>query len=113
MLYDGASIFNDTVDLFSGVEPLERKPSLQKPAKIESLLSAAGGISEWDKQHLFTYLLEGGQQESRSSTDSSLSDTSKSTYSRLAVKIWDHFFKHGYLPAQRNSHPAKQQQSQS
>ena len=55
MLYDGASIFNDTVDLFSGAEP--EKPQLQKPTKIESLLTPS--ISEWEKQHLFTYLLEG------------------------------------------------------
>ena len=37
MLYDGATLFNDTIELFSGADVSERPPILT-PDKVEALL---------------------------------------------------------------------------
>lgn len=62
MMFDGASLFNETYDLVYNDEPapaLMRQPTLLRPPKIEALLNKTHGLTESEKTHLFTYLRDG------------------------------------------------------
>lgn len=60
-MFDSASLFNDTVDLFhlANDEEQYRQPTILKQHRIDQLTKQRSGLTDYDREHLFTYLLQG------------------------------------------------------
>jgi|LauGreDrversion4_2_1035121.scaffolds.fasta_scaffold360329_1 hypothetical protein len=61
-MYDSASFFNDTIDLYNmNSEEAEhiRQPTILKQHRIDQICSLRTGLSDYEREHLFAYLVQG------------------------------------------------------
>lgn len=109
MMFDSASLFNETYDLVYNTPDVRRTSSVESPEqpkvllRIDQLLQKKSSLTANEKKQIFGYV-----QDGNSLFKQNQSNQMRETYVKNVIMIVDSLFSYGYLPSkQQNTSTSK------